>query len=95
MPIYVVLTTLTDHGRKTIKDHPDRITEVNGEMEAMGVKILAQYSVLGKYDFVNVLDVASNQAMTKVAVQLGSRGTLQTLTLPAMPTDEFIASLKG
>lgn len=94
MPIYVVLTTLTDHGRKTIKDNPDRITEVNREMEAMGVKILAQYSVLGQYDFVNVLEVASNQAMTKVAVQLSSRGTLQTLTLPAMPTDEFIATLK-
>jgi uncharacterized protein with GYD domain len=49
---------------------------------------------LGRYDFVNVLEVASNQAMTKAAVQLSSRGTLQTLTLPAMPTDEFIATLK-
>ena len=94
MPIYVVLTTLTDHGRKTIKDNPDRISEVNREMEAMGVKILAQYSLLGQFDFVNVLEAASNQAVTKVAVQLSSRGTVQTLTLPAMPIDEFIATLK-
>ena len=94
MPIYVMLTTLTDHGRKTIKDNPDRIQEVNWEMEGMGVKILAQYAVLGQFDFVNVLEAASNQAITKVVVQLGSRAAVQTLTLPAMPVDEFIATLK-
>ena len=94
MPIYVVLTTLTDHGRKTTKDNPERIREVNREIEAMGVRILAQYSLLGPFDFVNVLEAADNQAITKLAVQLSSRGTVHTLTLPAMPIDEFIATLK-
>jgi uncharacterized protein with GYD domain len=42
MAIYVMLTNLTDEGRKTIKENPGRIKEVNKEVEAMGVKLLAQ-----------------------------------------------------
>ena len=89
MAIYVMLTTLTDEGRKTIKAKPQRIKEVNKEVEAMGVKILAQYALLGPYDFVNILEAPDNKTVTKVALELGSRGTLQTLTMAAMALDEF------
>ena len=89
MAIYVMLTTLTDEGRKTIKDKPQRIKEVNKEVEAMGVKIIAQYSLLGPYDFVNILEAPDNKAITRVALELGSRGTLQTMTMAAMKLDEF------
>jgi uncharacterized protein with GYD domain len=92
MAVYVMLTTLTDEGRKTIKEHPKRIKEVNKEVEAMGVKILAQYAVLGPYDFVNILEAADNRTMSKVAIELGSRGTLQTMTMAAMTIDDFISS---
>ena len=89
MAIYVMLTTLTDEGRKTIKQNPQRIKEVNKEIEAMGVKILAQYALLGPYDFVNILEAPNNKTVSKVAVELGSRGTLQTMTMAAMTVDEF------
>jgi len=94
MGLYVMLTTLTDEGRKTIKEHPGRIKEVNKEVEAMGVKVLAQYALLGRYDFVNILEAPSNEAISKVAVELGSRGTLQTMTMVAMKVDDFIKSIK-
>jgi len=94
MGLYVMLTTLTDEGRKTIKEHPGRIKEVNKEVEAMGVKILAQYALLGRYDFVNILDAPSNETISKVAVELGSRGTLQTTTMAAMKVDDFVKSIK-
>ena len=94
MPYYVMLTTLTDEGRKTIKEKPERIKEVNKEVEGMGVKILAQYALLGQYDFINILEAPSNEAVAKVGLQLGARGTLQTMTLAAMPLDDFIAILK-
>ena len=90
MATYIMLTTLTDEGRKTIKEHPQRIKEVNKEVEAMGVKIIAQYALLGPYDFVNILEAKDNKAITKVAIELGSRGTLHTTTMPAMTLDEFI-----
>ena len=93
MAIYVMLTTLTDQGRKTIKENPQRIKEVSKEVEAMGVKILAQYALLGSYDFVNILEAQDNKAISKVAVELGARGTLQTLTMAAMTLDEFIGNL--
>ncbi len=84
---------MTDRGRKTIKENPQRIKEVNKEVEAMGVKILAQYALLGPYDFVNILEAQDNKAISKVAVELGARGTLQTLTMTAMTLDEFIGNL--
>ena len=90
MAIYVMLTTLTDEGRKTIKGNPKRILEVNKEVEAMGAKILAQYAVLGPYDFINILEAPNNKTISKVALELGSRGTLQTMTLAAMTIDELV-----
>ena len=95
MAIYVMLTNLTDEGRKTIKENPGRIKEVNKEVEAMGVKLLAQYALMGPYDFLNVLEGASNEAIAKVAVELGARGTLQTLTMPAIRLDDLIKTLKS
>ena len=93
MAIYIMLTTLTDEGRKTVKEKPERVKEVNKEVEAMGVKILSQYAVLGPYDFVNILDAPNNQVVSKVAIELGARGTLQTMTMAAMSLDDFIKSL--
>jgi len=90
MAIYVMLTTLTDEGRKTLKQNPQRIKEVNKEVEAMGVKILAQYALLGQYDFINILEAPDNRTVSRVAVELGSRGTLHTMTLAAMTVDELI-----
>jgi uncharacterized protein with GYD domain len=89
-----MLTCLTDEGRKTIKQNPERIREVNKEVEGMGVKIVAQYALLGQFDFVNILEAPSNEVIAKMAVELGSRGTLQTTTFAAMTLDDFVASLK-
>ena len=94
MAKFVMLTTLTDEGRKTLMENPARIKEVNKEAEAMGAKILAQYAVLGPYDFINIIEAPSNEVISKVAVTLGARGTLQTLTLAAMDVDAFIGSIK-
>ena len=93
MATYIMLTTLTDEGRKTIKTHPQRIREVNKEVEAMGVKIKDQYAVLGPYDFINILEAPDNISIAKLATELGSRGTIQTLTMAAMTLDEFCGSI--
>jgi len=93
MAFYVMLTTLTDDGRKTIKTHPERIKEVNKEVEAMGVKIKDQYVVLGPYDFVNILEAPDNVTIARVATELGSRGTIQTLTMAAMSLNEFCGNI--
>ena len=94
MAIYLMLTNLTDEGRKTVKEKPERIREVSKEVEKMGVKVLSQYALLGVYDFVNIVEAPDNQTIAKVSLELGSRGTLQTITLAALSIDEFIKMLK-
>ena len=94
MAIYLMLTNLTDEGRKTVKEKPERIKEVNKEVEKMGVKVLSQYALLGGYDFMNILEAPDNKTVARLAVELGSRGTLQTTTLAALSVDEFISLLK-
>ncbi|KRT65329.1 MAG: hypothetical protein XU11_C0029G0025 [Candidatus Dadabacteria bacterium CSP1-2] len=95
MATYIMLSTLTDEGRKTVKMRPERIKEVNKELEKMGVKVIAQYAVLGPYDFVNVVEAPDNETISKVSVELGSRGTVQLMTLVAIPIEEFTTKLKG
>jgi uncharacterized protein with GYD domain len=91
MPYYVTLTNLTEQGRKTIKTRPERIREVNKELTAMGGKILAQYAVLGPYDFVTILEAENNDVIMGISVELSARGTLQLMSLPALEIDKFIA----
>ena len=94
MPYYVMLTSLTDEGRKTVKEKPERIKEVNKEVENMGVKILAQYALLGQDDFVSILEVPSNEAIAGLATRLSGKGTMQTLTMAAIQIDYLITALK-
>lgn len=93
MPLYVMLTNLTDEGKKTLKANPKRLKEVNKEVEAMGAKILVQYALLGPYDFINILEAPDDKTVSKVALELGSRGTLQTITMAAMLVDDLTSSL--
>jgi uncharacterized protein with GYD domain len=94
MAVYLMLTKLTDEGRKTVKENPKRIKEVNKEVEAMGGKILAQYAILGPWDFINIVEAVGNTTIAKIALELGSRGTLETTTMAAIPIDDLIKSWK-
>jgi uncharacterized protein with GYD domain len=92
MPTYILLSTLTDEGAKTIKQNPGRIKEVNAELEKLGVRVAAQYATLGPYDFVNVVEAADNMTIARVSAELGSRGSIKITTLAAIPVEEFIRS---
>ncbi len=94
MGYYVILSTLTDEGRKTLKENPERILEVNRELETMGVKVKEQFAVLGPYDFVNIVEAPDNETVIKMSVEIGARGTVQLLSLPAIPAEELITKLR-
>ena len=94
MPVYILMSKLTDEGWKTVKERPERIREVNRELEAMGVKVLSQYATLGEHDFVNIVEAADNKTIAKVSIELGSRGTIRLTSMPAIPIEEFIHSIK-
>ena len=92
MGTYILLSNLTDEGAKTIKKNPGRIKEVNRELHALGVTVVAQYAVLGPYDFINIVEGPDNATMARVSAELASRGSVKIITMAAMPIDEFIAS---
>lgn len=93
MPTYIMLTTLTPEGVQTIKNNPSRIREVNKEIEQLGAQVKSQWSTLGRFDFINVIEAPDEATMARVSVEMGSRGTGRYETLAAIPIDDFIASL--
>lgn len=94
MPLYVMLTRLTDQGAKTVKEDPARIKEVDSQLGEMGLKVLHQYAVLGQYDFVNIVEAPDQDTVVRASVELGSRGSIRVETMAAMDVDEFISVLK-
>lgn len=93
MAHYVLLSSLTEEGARTLRDRPQRLKEVNREVEAMGCKILSQFAVLGPYDFVTIVDAPNNETIAKISTVLGSRGSVRVMSLAAIPIDNFLASL--
>jgi uncharacterized protein with GYD domain len=94
MPYYMMLTKLTDAGRKSIMRNPGRVWEVNKEVEEMGAKIISQYALLGEYDFINILEAPNNTVVSRVAFALGSRGTLQPLTVAAITVEDLVKEIQ-
>jgi uncharacterized protein with GYD domain len=94
MPMFVMLSTLGPDGAATLRENPERVQGVNAELEAMGVRVLEQYALLGPYDFCNILEAPDELTMAKVALVLGARGTVKTLTMAAIPVDDYVAKLR-
>jgi uncharacterized protein with GYD domain len=94
MAKYILLSKVTESGRKTLKTKPERIKEVNEEIEAFGVKVLEQYAVLGPYDFVNIVEAPDNESIFKMSIELGSRGSVEITSMPALTIDEFVETMK-
>jgi uncharacterized protein with GYD domain len=94
MPKYIMLSSLTDAGAQTVRKNPERIKEVNKDVEALGGKVVDQYAVIGEYDFVNILEAPDVETVARISVELGSRGSVHIHTMAAITLDEFIARLK-
>ena len=95
MPHYVMLSTLSESGRKVLRERPGWVRKVNKELEAKGAKVKAQYAVLGPYDFVTVLEAPDNETVSSISIEMGARGSVQMMTMPAIPLDTFISRLSG
>ena len=94
MPLYIMLSNLTSDGLETIKKKPERIREVEDELKAMGITVRGQWAVLGEYDFVNLVEAPDNKTVARASIEIGSRGSVSIVTMPAIPVQEFIESLK-
>jgi uncharacterized protein with GYD domain len=93
MPTYILLSNLTAQGVQTLKSNPDRIREVNSDIEELGAKVLHQWATLGPYDFVNVVEAPDTATIARVSVALGARGSSKFQTLSALSIDEFLGAV--
>jgi uncharacterized protein with GYD domain len=93
MPIYILLSRLSQQGVATLKSNPGRLLEVNRDVEELGARVLHQWATLGEFDFVNIIEAPDTATVARVSVTLGARGSTKIETLPALTIDEFVASL--
>ncbi len=95
MATYIMLTTLTSEGAHTVHGNPDRLKAVAEEVKSFGCEVIAQYAVLGEFDFVTIVEAPDNETIAHLSVDLGSRGTAKFRTLPAIQIDALVDKLKG
>ena len=93
MAIFILLSRLSQQGVATLKSNPDRLREVNRDVEELGAKVLHQWATLGEFDFVSVVEAPDTATVARVSVALGARGSTRIATLPALTVDEFIQTL--
>ena len=91
MPTYIMLTTLSEQGLQTLRANPERLRDVNRDVEELGAKVLHQWFMLGPYDFVNILEAPDAATIAQVSVAIGARGSARTQTFEAIDVDEFLS----
>ncbi|HEX5469333.1 MAG TPA: GYD domain-containing protein [Gaiellaceae bacterium] len=94
MPKYLMLSRLSEQGLQTLRANPDRVGEVNKDVEELGVKVLEQWFLLGPHDFVNIVEAADASAIAKVSIALGARGSVHTESYEMLEVDD-LAKLLG
>jgi uncharacterized protein with GYD domain len=95
MPIFILLSTLSLQGVQTLKSNPERLRQVNQDVEELGARVLHQWATLGEFDFVNIVEAPDLETIAKVSIALGARGSTRIQTLPALEIEAFLATLSG
>ena len=90
MPIFILLSTLTEQGVRTLKSNPERLRQVNQDIEELGCKVLHQWATLGEFDFVNVVEAPDIETIAKASVSIAARGSVRIQTLPALEIGAFL-----
>jgi uncharacterized protein with GYD domain len=93
VPTYILLSSLTPQGVQTLKSNPDRLREVNRDVEELGASVTHQWATLGEYDFVNVVEAPDAATIARVSVALGARGSTKIRTMTALTIEEFLGAL--
>ena len=95
MPIYMLLSSLSQQGVQTLKANPERLREVNRDVEELGAKVLHQWATLGDFDFVNVVEAPDTETIAKISVALGARGSAKLESYELIPVDSLLESLSA
>lgn len=95
MRTFILLSTLTPQGVMTLRATPERLLEVNREVEHLGGRVLRQWAVLGDYDFISVVEAPDERVMAQISAELSARGSAHFETLAAIPAEGLGEFLGG
>jgi uncharacterized protein with GYD domain len=95
MPKYLMLSSLSEQGLQTLRANPDRVREVNKDVEEMGARVLHQWFVLGPYDFVNIIEAPDASTIARLSVALGARGSVHTQSYEMLEVDDLLNLLSA
>jgi len=95
VPVFILLSTLSQQGIQTLKSNPERLRQVNQDVEELGARVLHQWATLGEFDFVNIVEAPDLETVAKVSVALGARGSTRIQTLPALEIEDFLRALSS
>ena len=93
--MFILLSTLSQQGVQTLKSNPERLRQVNQDVEELGAKVLHQWATLGEFDFVNIVEAPDLETVAKISVALGARGSTRVQTLPALEIEDFLRTLSS
>ena len=94
MRTYLLLSTLSPQGLQTLATTPERLLEVNREIERLGGRVVKQWALLGAYDFLSVVEAEDATVIARITMELASRGSASFETLPALTVEELIETLR-
>ena len=84
MSLYFLLGTLTSTGQKLLHENHDLVVEATRGIAVDGAEILGQYAVLGRYDYLMMVEADDNDAVARLSLEIGVRTGLHIETLPAI-----------
>ena len=84
MPLYFLLGTMTSTGQKLLHDNHDLVVEATRNIAVDGAEIMGQYAVLGRYDYLMMVEADDNGAVARLSLEMGVRAGLHMETLPAI-----------
>lgn len=94
MAVCILLTTLTEEGKKNLNDNPERIVEYNRALETLGIRVVGQYALIGQYDLLEIFEGKSKEAIYKAGRDLADQRVSQTIVLMGMSLEELIEPRK-
>jgi uncharacterized protein with GYD domain len=88
---YILLGTL---GATSLSRQEKRTTSARKKLKDLGIKLESVYYTQGQYDFIDVVDAPSPEAMLAFSVWYGNQGYGKITTCPAFDERTMVKALK-
>ena len=89
MATYIVLSSFTDQGVRTVKDTTKRADAVRELARKMGIETKSLYWTIGKYDVVATFEAPDDASITALSLAIAGAGNVRTQTMRAFSKDEM------